>query len=137
MKVKRLAFEDGTDFNKWQPRIGENYLWLLVKQGGEIIAVCKMGIIQASMVDMHPYAMPGKCNKWKSIVKCILRWVYANKKINKVISFIGTNHITTYNLALKIGFNNEGLIKKSYLKDGKLHDQFIVGLTRNEIGAII
>lgn len=137
MLVKDLAFEDGIDIEKWQPRVDLSCVWVVVLDRGEPIAICKMGIIQATMVDFHPYALPDKCRKWKSIVKCLLTWIYSNQRINKVISFIGTNHITTYKLALKLGFKNEGLIKKSYLKNGNLHDQHVVGLTREEIGRLI
>jgi len=137
MQTKDLAFEDGVDLDKWRPIIGGSTVWLLVKDKGEVMAICKLGVIQVSMIDFHPYVMPGKCRRWKSIVKCLLIWIYSNKRINKVISFIGTNHTTTYNLALKTGFNDEGLIKKSYLKNGELHDQHIVGLTREQIGDLI
>ncbi|MGB0945011.1 MAG: hypothetical protein ACPGUE_21595 [Marinomonas sp.] len=133
-KVAKIALEDGFNLNKWKLIDDKNIVWLTVKDETGIVAICKIRVLQASMIDIHPYALPNQCNKWKTIVKCLLRWVYSNKKINKVIAFIGINHKTTYILALKIGFNDEGLIKQSYLKDGKLHDQHVVGLTRKEIG---
>ena len=137
LKVKNLAFEDGVNEDNWTPKIHSTSVWLLIKDEGSMVGLCNIRIVQATMIEIHPYAMPDKCRKWKGIVKSILSWIYDNKKINKVIALIGVNHKTTYKAALKIGFKKEGLIKESYLKDGKLHDQHLIGLTRREIGEII
>lgn len=137
LKVSHLAFEDGVNTDNWTPEISQGVLWLIIKEQLKSIAVCKIRIVQASMIEIHPYAIAEKCKKWKSIVLSILKWIYSNEKINKVIGLIGVNHELTYRLALKIGFKNEGLIKKSYLKNGELLDQHLIGLTRIEIGEII
>ncbi len=134
---KDLAFEDGVDIESWMPVVGFGSAWLAVKDNGMIVGVCKIRVMQASSLEFHPYISAKKCLQWQSIVKCMFRWFYENKKINKIISFIGVNHKTTYRAALRIGFKEEGLIEKSYLKNGKLLDQHIVGLTRERIGEII
>jgi RimJ/RimL family protein N-acetyltransferase len=137
LKVSQLAFEDGVNADNWTPKAFGNNCWLAIKEEGEIFGLAAFRAIQAHTVEIHMYAMPNKCNKWKSIVKSVLEWLYSKENINKVIALVGVNHKTTYKLLKKIGFTQEGLIKESYLKDGKFHDQYVMGLTRKDIGRLI
>ena len=137
LKVSHLAFEDGTNIDEWQPEINSNTVWAMVSEDDQNIAICKIRIVQNSMIEIHPYAIKEKAKKWKSIVMALLSWIYKNERINKVIALIGVNHDLTYRLSLKIGFKSEGLIKNSYLKNGQLLDQHLIGITRQEIGELI
>lgn len=137
LTVENIAVEDGISMKDWTPTITGKIVWLIVTDNDRVVGICKIGMIQLSMFDFHPYAIGKVCNKWQSIVKCFLKWIYENGKINKVIALIGVNHKTTYRMALKSGFKKEGLITKSYIKDGAVHDQYLMGLTRDEIGELI
>ena len=37
---------------------------------------------------------------------------------------------------LKVGMQEEGINRQSYMKNGKIYDQWHLGITRNEIGKI-
>jgi len=137
MDVGHLAFEDGANKVDWNPEMGMGNGWLLIECKATPVALCKIRIVQARTIEIHPYAMPGHSSKWRNIVECILKWIYDSEKVEKVIAFVGVCHRLTYKLALKIGFQDEGLSRKSYFKNGEMLDQHLIGITRQEIGEIL
>ncbi|WP_307891303.1 GNAT family N-acetyltransferase [Acinetobacter seifertii] len=62
--------------------------------------------------------------------KLILKLIFENHQ--KVISWIPENNRKAKLFAQMLGFQVEGINRASFLKDGKLLDQFLVGLTKGE-----
>jgi RimJ/RimL family protein N-acetyltransferase len=56
------------------------------------------------------------------------------QKVN--ISIPKTRRIV-YNLAKNVGFKDEGVNRMSFTKNGKTHDQWLLGLTRKEIRGML
>jgi RimJ/RimL family protein N-acetyltransferase len=59
------------------------------------------------------------------------QWMFDNTPCQKVIGFVPVTKPNMYKIALKAGFEDEGLCKNSYLSDGRLIDQHIVGIGRD------
>jgi len=53
--------------------------------------------------------------------------------VHKLIGFTPTNLKRAIAFSRMVGFTKEGICKKSFLKDGELHDQMISGYSRKEV----
>lgn len=128
--------EEGQDLESYKVSLLGKYFLVLEDEKGEA-GFCLIKPWGAYAVEIHPYALPKRCKKWKSIIKYTLKWIYDTKKIQKVLAFVGTSHSFTYKQALRLGFDDEGLIKKSYFKNGRLEDQHVIGISRDKIKEVI
>ncbi len=59
-------------------------------------------------------------------------WMFKNTKVLKLIFLIPVIYRHSHLFALKVGGKPEGMNRKSYLLDGKLHDQHWLGITKEE-----
>jgi RimJ/RimL family protein N-acetyltransferase len=73
------------------------------------------------------------------MIKAFLEWFLTNSKedANKVNVKIPTFNKVGKNMALKIGFKEEGIDRQSYQRDGKFYDQYLLGITKNEIKEVL
>ena len=69
----------------------------------------------------------------KKLGRMALDWLFKNNpRIHKIIGIIPELSKETLSFSAKIGMKREGVLKKSYLKNGELHDQYIVSLNRED-----
>lgn len=66
--------------------------------------------------------------------KIILKWCVHNiEDMQKLIAEIPVIYPNVYGFTKKQGFVDEGINRKSFTKDGEIHDQHRLGITRGEI----
>ena len=69
----------------------------------------------------------------KEMGQALLDWVWGNtdeyKKLVALVPFLYP-HVQSF--AKSLGFEHEGTLTKSYLKNGDLHDQWILGFSKVE-----
>lgn len=73
--------------------------------------------------------MKGRAYKFAEEAK---EWVFKNTQYMKIVAMVPVFNNLTINLAKRVGFKEEGVLKKSFLKNWKLHDQLILGLSKGE-----
>lgn len=61
-----------------------------------------------------------------------LFWVFSETNILKLITHVPISNVPAYALARKAGFKREGVNEKSWLKNGVLHDQLVLGLSKGD-----
>jgi len=61
-----------------------------------------------------------------------VRWMWENSPAQKIIGIFPESNRKAYALCKRVGMVVEGLLAKSYQKHGKLIDQVIMGLCREE-----
>ena len=91
------------------------------------------------MVEYHPNLLPEhRGAKSEEFTIKSLEWLYnyapMYKKVNVKIPSCYP-HIERY--AKRIGFKSEGVDRQSFCKDGKLVDQWAMGITREEIKEVL
>lgn len=115
----------------------ELYMACLVN--GEIIGFYAFAVVNGIELDIHAQILP-KFRKKYSLAsgKAILDWFfhYAPEKYQKLTAQIPFKYPNVKDFALRIGFQHEGVNRKSYKKDGVIYDQWHLGITRDEIGTI-
>ncbi len=62
----------------------------------------------------------------------VVKWVWDNTEINKLIALIPEIYPNVKKFSELQGFREEGYITKSYSKNGKYHDCWLVAINRGE-----
>lgn len=120
----------------FEPRIDNLNGWLIVKDYDNIAGIVFVEQTTLSSITFHPYLL-GEKGKGREMIKTILKWFLNIDSLHKINVSIASIYRSTYNTAKKIGFVDEGVNRESFLKDGKYHDQLLLGLTKPEIEALL
>jgi RimJ/RimL family protein N-acetyltransferase len=64
-----------------------------------------------------------------------LAWMIENTPCRKVITHVPRTNQKARMFALRVGLKDEGVNRASFLKDGDLVDQYLMGITEQEIRA--
>ena len=118
--------DDLHSVEKYKPDMDD--LWLAVFEGPIIIGMCCFNLINSITVGIHPYFAKRHKGR-KGIITC-LEWIKNQefRRIDKVIAVIPLCYKSVYNCARKIGFFEEGISKKSFLKNSIVYDRYYTGL---------
>ena len=81
---------------------------------------------------VHIATLPELWGTAESFVMEVIDWGINNTAYNKVIALVPEYNKLTLRLCLKCGFEQEGRIKKSFLKNWKFHDLVLFGLTKTD-----
>lgn len=127
--------EDGIEYESFEPNLRLGYLlqktddfegmWIMERRNG--ITYC-----------IHP-AIP-KEHRGKKAYKAakeFYKYILDNIDFEKLIAETPVTHRHIKLFALRNGLKVEGTLRKSFKKYGEIHDQWILGITRKEIEAIL
>lgn len=107
----------------------EDIIYLMNK---EKTGVIKIGSVNFITCHVHIATMPELWGKVDKFVREAICWGFERTQYMKIIAFIPVFNRLAIRLAKKSGFQKEGCIKKSFLKNWKLHDQAIFGLSKED-----
>ena len=65
--------------------------------------------------------------------KLAIEWVFSKTPCQKISTLIPVINTAAYALACRAGMKKEGINRKSFLKNGCLYDQIIMGLCREDL----
>ncbi|MBC8438992.1 MAG: GNAT family N-acetyltransferase [Deltaproteobacteria bacterium] len=113
-----------------EPVIHPSIIYLVndTKQG--VIRIDPMNSISCYV---HIATTPKMWGTGHAFVKEAIDWGFRNTKYLKVVALIPEYNDRTIKLVTDVGFKREGVCRKSFLKNWKLHDQIIFGLCKGEI----
>lgn len=114
------------DFDPIDPIIA---IYALLDDGEMIGGVFILLQTNAVCYDLHTCILPHWWGgKSFEAARCFLDWVPKETQCKKLITWVPEFNRIALKFALKAGFKKEGLNEKSYLKDGVLYDQTLLGL---------
>ncbi|MDA3831793.1 MAG: GNAT family protein [Spirochaetales bacterium] len=127
-KVWNMVSDDLSQ-KPYVPIIDDSIIYLINKH--------KTGLMRTEPVNgityqIHTTALPELWGKAVGFAKESIEWLFKNTACMKIITFIPIYNKLAIKLAKKSGMEQEGCIKKSFLKGWKLHDQLIYGLTKEQ-----
>lgn len=126
--------EDGQNPDEWVPDV-DGQCWLYMEDEGQMIGLYNIHAHNSITVEIHAHVLP-ECRKTHSRETglSVLNWIYTKhpeyKKVVARIPFIFEN---VKNFTCSFGFKVEGVNRQSYLKNGDIVDQWMLGITRDEI----
>lgn len=113
----------------------ENEAWLQMIHDQNLIALYRLHGMNSVTVQIHAHVLPkyrktplSKQTGWQA-----LEWVLENTEAHKIIALIPSAYPNVRDFTLSFGFELEGTVKESYKKNGEIHDQWLLGITRNQI----
>jgi len=129
---KVLISSDNDNPENFEPRVDNLNGWVIVKDYDKIEGIAYIEQQTTTTALFHPYLLGDK-GKGREMIKSVLKWLLKTE-IHKFNISIPVIYQSTYNTAKKLRFIDEGINRESFLKNGEYHDQYLLGLTRSEIG---
>lgn len=112
--------------------------YLTVKLKDELIAIYILKPKSLTVLDIHPMVIPEYrkryCNK---SLRCVFKWILDNCTVQKVVAQFPSTSKNIERFAVHNGFKKEGINRLSFMKNGELIDQVMVGITRKEIEEVL
>lgn len=82
--------------------------------------------------EVHIGTLPEMKGRTVKFVKEAIKWVFENTRYLKIISFAPECNRAAVVFGKRCGLKVEGTITKSFLKDWKLYDQIVFGLSKHD-----
>lgn len=113
--------------------------WLNVLRGTSLIGLYNVHPHNSVTLEIHAQILPEYREGYaKDSSRLVLQWVLDNApEYEKVIAQIPTLYPNVKQFTLNAGFQEEGINRLSYRKNGKIYDQWLLGITRPEIEAFL
>lgn len=96
----------------------------------EATGVIRVDPFNGVTCQVHTSAMPQLWGNTRKFVKDAIAWGWENTRYSKIISLVPDFNPAAAMLCKRCGFQQEGTIKKSFLKNFKLYDQALYGLSK-------
>ena len=103
-------------------------VYLLSEDGDGLVMVIPRNSVEA---EVHIAVLPEARHKAYYYGKKAADWIF-EQGVHKITAMIPQTNQQVLKYCLKLGFQQEGINRMSFLKDGKLQDQFLLGLTKEE-----
>lgn len=107
----------------------EHSHWIGVYQDDVCVGVFLLVQHNCATVEMHT-ALMIKGSKALQAARLLMQYVFSN--YFKLVTQVPENNRMAKLMALRLGFVVEGINRKSFLLDGKLYNQDILGITKEE-----
>jgi len=132
------ASQDGVSIDTYTPSNNSMCAWLLCSLGGDIIGLIYVHHDTNCALLAHPYLLKKHVTKGREMMKLLFKWFDTlPSTVCKLNVSIPSSRRIAYNFAKKVGFKDEGINRASIIKDGVVCDQYLLGLTREEIKGLI
>lgn len=123
----RLAAEDGvTDY---EPFWHDSLIYLTPFDDAPM-GVFMIVPMTSRCCEVHTSILPAYRGRAVEAAREAIKWIFANTPFEKIVSRVPAFNRLALRLSLKAGMRIEGINTRSFLKDGKLHDQYLVGVEK-------
>ena len=126
--------EDGQVKSEYMPDVNDE-CWLLMTDENTAIGLYNIHAHNAVTIEIHAHVLPEHRKQHsKETGRAALEWIYFNSpEYKKVIAQIPFIYKNVKNFTCGFGFKEEGVNRLSYLKNDVIVDQWLLGITRDEI----
>lgn len=118
--------EDGMSIKTWMPNLEEAFYLTDDNNIGIMIYHWINGVT----LECHVQVLPEHRGLAHEFGRLSLSWAWENTKATKIVAQIPSIYPDVVRFAYKNGFTFEGTNRQSYLKHGKLFDQYYLGLIK-------
>lgn len=133
----RLSEDWSQDFASWMPDV-DSSIWLLVVDESEDEVVDVRGVFAFApethiVYRFHPAILPDKWGETKKNIqagKLALSWLWEHTAAEKVVARSPILYPDALKWAQRVGLKREGICRNSFLKNGKLVDQYHLGINK-------
>jgi len=130
--------DDMSDIEQYRPEVSSRTMWLSVMDGNELVGLVLLENVNLNTLNVHPAMLKSHRVHIMSVFDDVFKiFLTFPDFINKLVVTIPFCRKIVYNTAIKKGFIDEGVNRKSYLKHSVFYDQWNLGLTRAEIRGLV
>ena len=124
--------EDGQDDKTFKIEDRPEYLWLGIFNGTMLIGCFFFHQENQSTVVIHIQIIEEFREHFAfDAGKAAIEW-FSKSKFKKMVTQVPVIYQDVYHYAKKFGFLDEGINRASYSKNGRLHNQLRLGITKDE-----
>ncbi len=129
----RASSDDGTDLGTWKPNEDPAIVYLEVREAGELLGIVTFIPMNAICFEVHAALLP-RCwgERTREALRGAFDFLWRTTAARRIVASIPTYNSLAIALARRAGMTQYGLNPDSFLKDGKLHDQLLVGITASK-----
>jgi len=134
-EIWQTVAEDGQNPDDFNPNCDDD-CWLLIDDRSELVGLYNLHASNSTTLMMHAQIMTDKRQEYSDRAGLeVWKWILNNCPNNyqKFNAMIPTIYPNVKNYADRMFMVLEGLNRKSYLKNGNICDQWMMGVTRDEI----
>jgi len=137
-EIWKVAAEDHIEIAEWEPEV-KGECWLQIVVNDELIGLYNIHALNSVTAEIHAQVLPEYRKKHSKLsAALVLAWIIENEpQYQKIVANIPLLYENVINFTLNAGFQCEGVNRQSYLKDGKLYDVAMLGITKPEIVAFL
>lgn len=112
------------------PVDADGLYWLLIDGGAGVFLLHQHNTVT---YEVHTCLLPEMWgDKAKEATYLCRRWMFEHTPCRKLITNVPAYNLLALRFAKRCGMTTEGVNRKSYLKNGELMDQHVLGLTKEE-----
>lgn len=114
----------------------ENDCWVGVYVDSQIIGAFNFHLLNSATAQLHIHILPEYRDDYANeCIPFMWRWFLENKRKEcvKIVASIPACWPNVYHFSKNNGMKDEGINRKSYWKNGKLYDQWMLGATIKDI----
>jgi RimJ/RimL family protein N-acetyltransferase len=128
-----MSSDDGTPPPQDIDATGAAMTFLLVYCGERLAGLYALQFHNTVMAEVHTCILPEFRGQQAAVAaQRLIGWAFTNTRCKKITTLVPAFNRGALRYARLAGFQREGLITKSFLKNGVLHDQVLLGLTYKE-----
>ena len=115
----------------WQPLQSDLVWYVLVKDEGELLGMFALAPQNPVCWEIHTCLLPKAWgSKAREAGKEIAEWIFQNTPCLRIVTNVPEYNRLAFKLAIECGLIRYGYNPASYMKDGKLHDQIMLGVSK-------
>jgi RimJ/RimL family protein N-acetyltransferase len=111
----------------------ESLLYLGAAENGNRVGFFAISAINSVCCEIHTTMLPSAWGKTIIYTAEVLDWIFSNTGFLKVITFVPETNKKALNLAIKSGLGVEGFLANSFIRDGELIGQHVLGINRGDV----
>jgi RimJ/RimL family protein N-acetyltransferase len=117
----------------WQPTPSQAIYYVLAEFDGEPVAVFMFTPQNSVCYEGHSALLPKIWGQGAEIAVMVQRWLFENSPAQRIVGNAPAFNERALYYAQKAGMRRYGLNPKSYLKNGVLYDQVLVGVSKEDV----
>jgi RimJ/RimL family protein N-acetyltransferase len=130
-RIWRAITDDGTPpVEEYKPVVADAFHYVAVHDAGELLGLFLFTPMNTVLWEVHTCLLP---NSWGGraleAARGISTWVWANTGFRRVITSVPSYNRLALRLAKEAGMIEYGVNVKSFLKNGRLWDQHMLGIS--------
>lgn len=117
--------------DQWEPIQHEDAWYVIARDGDETLGLWALFPENGACWKVHTCLLPEAYGERAAIaVREFSAWLWANTKCLRVITDVPAYNRLALRFALNAGLTQFGINPKSYMKNGKLHDIIMLGISK-------